>query len=58
MVALANDKTDYDIDLGRLYLSPFYHSPKVLYRAYKGEDDLPLQVEIDSLLSVIAGKIH
>jgi hypothetical protein len=49
VVALANEKTDYDIDLGRLYLSPFHHSPKVLYRAYKGEDDLPLQVEIDSL---------
>ncbi len=48
-VDLANEKTDFDIDLQRLYLSPFYHSPKVLYRAYKGEADLPLHMEIDSL---------
>ena len=48
-VAVANERTDYDIDLGRIYLSPFHHSPKVLYRAYKGKDDLPLCVEIDSL---------
>ncbi len=48
-VSVANEKTDYDIDLGSIYLSPFYHSPKVLLRAYKGEEDLPLQVEIDSL---------
>lgn len=48
-VEIANEKTDYDIDLGRLYLSPFHHSPKLLYRAYKGEADLPLQIEIDSL---------
>ena len=45
----ANEKTDFDIDLGRLYLSPFHHSPMVLYRAYKGEADLPVRVEIDSL---------
>ena len=45
----ANEKTDFDIDLGRLYLSPFHHSPMVLYRAYKGEADLPIRVEIDSL---------
>ena len=48
-VAIANEKTDYDIDLGRIYLSPFHHSPMVLYRAYKGKADLPLEVEIDSL---------
>ena len=48
-VAVANDQTDYDIDLGRLYLSPFHHSPMVLYRAYKGEGDLPLEIQIDSL---------
>ncbi len=48
-LAIANEKTDYDIDLGRLYLSPFHHSPMVIYRAYKGKDDLPLQIEIDSL---------
>ncbi|MBQ6978303.1 MAG: hypothetical protein IJQ18_06690, partial [Paludibacteraceae bacterium] len=44
-----NEKTDLDIDLGRLYLSPFHHSPMVLYRAFKGETDLPVRVEIDSL---------
>lgn len=48
-VVTANDKTDYDIDLGRLYLSPFHHSPMVLYRAWKGQEDLPLCIEIDSL---------
>ena len=48
-VNVANARTDYDIDLGRIYLSPFHHSPLVLYRAYKGESDLPVQVEIDSL---------
>ena len=48
-LAIANEKTDFDIDLGRLYLSPFHHSPMVLYRAYKGEADLPIRVEIDSL---------
>ena len=48
-VAVANERTDLDIDLGRLYLSPFHHSPLILYRAYKGEADLPLTVEIDSL---------
>ena len=45
---LLNDKTDYDIDLGGIYLSPFHHSPMRFYRAYKGEEDLPLQVDIDS----------
>ena len=48
-IVVANDKTDFDIDLGGLYLSPFHHSPMVLYRAYKGEADLPLEVQIDSL---------
>lgn len=40
---------EIDIDLGRLYLSPFHHSPMALYRAYKGEADLPLRIEVDSL---------
>lgn len=48
-VEIANEQTDLDIDLGRLYLSPFHHSPMVLYRAYKGEADLPLHIEVDSL---------
>lgn len=48
-VVTANEYTDYDIDAGRIYLSPFHHSPMVFYRAYKGESDLPLCVEIDSL---------
>ena len=48
-VVEANSRTDWDIDLGRLYLSPFHHSPKVLYRAWRGDADLPLQVEVDSL---------
>lgn len=48
-LALANEKSDMDIDVGGLYLSPFYHSPMVLYRAYTGEGDLPLEVKIDSV---------
>ena len=48
-VAEINERTDLDIDLGQLYLSPFHHSPMILYRAYKGEKDLPLRIEIDSL---------
>ena len=44
-----NERTDLDVDLGRLYLSPFHHSPMILYRAYKGTGDLPLHIEIDSL---------
>lgn len=48
-IAIAREKTGYDIDLGRIYLSPFHQSPKILYRAYKGTGDLPVQVEIDSL---------
>ena len=48
-VEFANENTDYDIDLGSLYLSPFHHSPMVLYRAYKGTADLPLHIEVDSL---------
>lgn len=48
-VIIANQKTDYDIDLGRIYLSPFHHSPMVLYHAYKGDIDLPVEVQIDSL---------
>ncbi len=48
-IRIANEQTDYDIDLGRIYLSPFHHSPTLFYRAYRGEADLPLRVEIDSL---------
>ena len=48
-LVIAHEKTNYDIDLGGLYLSPFHHSPMVLYRAYKGEEDLPIEVQIDSL---------
>ena len=48
-VTVANEKTDWDIDLGDIYLSPFHHSPVVFYRAYQGKEDLPLRVEIDSL---------
>lgn len=48
-VSEINERTDLDVDLGRLYLSPFHHSPMLLYRAYKGKEDLPLQIEIDSL---------
>ena len=44
-----NERTELDVDLGRLYLSPFHHSPMMLYRAYKGQEDLPLRIEIDSL---------
>lgn len=48
-VEIANEQTDYDIDLGRLYLSPFHQSPLMLYRAWQGKEDLPLGIEIDSL---------
>ena len=48
-LAVAREKTGMDIDLGDIYLSPFHHSPMVLYRAYKGEEDLPIEVRIDSL---------
>lgn len=44
-----NKRTDLDVDLGGIYLSPFHQSPKLLYRAYKGKADLPLHIEIDSL---------
>ena len=48
-IAIAQEKTGMDIDLERIYLSPFHHSPWLLYLAYKGEADLPVTVEIDSL---------
>ncbi len=48
-IAVANEKIDYDIELGHIYLSPFHHSPMLLYRAYKGEEDLPIEIQIDSL---------
>ena len=55
-VVIAREKTGMDIDLGRIYLSPFHHSPMVFYQAYKGEADLPLMVEIDSLFVGHRGK--
>lgn len=48
-VAVAHDKTGMDIELGQLYLSPFHHSPMLFYRAWKGREDLPIEVNIDSL---------
>ena len=48
-VTEVNARTDWDVDLGRIYLSPFHQSPKMLYRAFKGEGELPVQIEIDSL---------
>jgi hypothetical protein len=55
-VRVVDGWTDMDIDLGRLYLSPFHHSPMILYRAYKGEEDLPLRIEIDSFYVGHRGK--
>ena len=51
-----NERTDWDVDLGRLYLSPFHHSPKILYRAFKSKEDLPVHIEIDSLYVGHRGK--
>jgi len=48
-LSVAREQTGMDIDLGNIYLSPFHHSPMALYRAWKGEEDLPLEVNIDSL---------
>ena len=48
-ISIANEQTDYDIELGDLYLSPFHHSPLLFYRAYKGTEDLALEVRIDRL---------
>ncbi|MBP5538413.1 MAG: BamA/TamA family outer membrane protein [Bacteroidales bacterium] len=48
-VAEVNARTDWDVDLERLYLSPFHQSPRQLYSAFKGEGELPLHIEIDSL---------
>ena len=48
-VKAVNARTDWDVDLGRLYLSPFHHSPKMLFHAYKRGEELPLRIEIDSL---------
>ena len=48
-VAVAHDKTGMDIEVSQLYLSPFHHSPMLFYRAWKGQKDLPLEVNIDSL---------
>ncbi len=55
-IALANQYTDWDIELGHLYLSPFHHSPLLIYDAYKGTADLPVRVEIDSLFVGHRGK--
>ena len=46
---VVQEKTGLDIDLGDIYLSPFHHSPMVLYHAYKGTADLPLEVALDSV---------
>jgi len=48
-LAIAAERTGMDMDLGSIYLSPFHQSPGLLYRAFKGREDLPLRVEIDSL---------
>lgn len=55
-IEIAHEQTGYDIDLGQLYLSPFHHSPMVFYRAYKGQADLPVEVQIDSLFVGHRGK--
>lgn len=49
VVTEVNARTDWDVDLERIYLSPFHQSPRQLYRAFKGEGELPLHIEIDSL---------
>ncbi|MBO4666446.1 MAG: BamA/TamA family outer membrane protein, partial [Paludibacteraceae bacterium] len=46
---VVEEQTGLDIDLRQLDVSVFHHSPLLLYRAYKGEADLPLAVSIDSL---------
>ena len=48
-LVIAREQTGMDIEVGRLYLSPFHHSPMAFYHAYKGEADLPVEVRIDSL---------
>ena len=48
-IVIANNQTDYDIELEHLYLSPFHQHPVLLYHAYKGKTDLPVKVEIDHL---------
>lgn len=48
-VAEINRRTDLDVDLERIHLSPFHQSPMMLYRAFQGKADLPLHIEIDSL---------
>lgn len=48
-LAVAREKTGMDVEIGDLYLSPFHHSPFRIYRAYRGEEDLPLEIGIDSL---------
>lgn len=48
-VAEFSGRSGLDVDLERLYLSPFHQSPRLLYRAVKGREDLPVHIEIDSL---------
>ncbi len=48
-LVIAREKTGMDIEIGDAYLSPFHHSPLAFYRAYKGEEDLPLEIAMDSL---------
>ena len=51
-IVIASEQTGMDIEVGDIYLSPFHHSPVLLYRAYKGEADLPLEVKIDNFGNV------
>ena len=48
-IAIAKEKTGMDIDVGQIYISPFHHSPMVFYRAWCGKEDLPFELNIDSL---------
>ena len=48
-IVIAREQTGLDIDLGQFDLSLFHHSPLVLYHAWKGGMDLPLEMDIDSL---------
>ena len=55
-VEVVGERTGLDVDLGPVYLSPFHQSPKTLYRAFKGQEDLPLRIDIDSLYIGHRGK--
>lgn len=49
VISIASERTGFDIDVKDIYLSPFHHSPLVFYRAWRGWEDLPVEVNIDSL---------